>query len=193
MSTWPNAGSSPDRSSTSRRSRCAIGTPRVWMPTSATVSSSSFRSMISCAMRESVRRMASELAPEDSLEFVPSWYGERLTRLGEGHGARISIAPNTPPGLMDGVDANRAGRDQLPAVDEHYAIINDKTTNWCVVPWATVEWARVVHPELPDDAALARLWEELVYTLRLDEDDSAAAWRDRAAQLHDAALKLDAA
>jgi aminopeptidase len=58
---------------------------------------------------------------------------------------------------------------------------------------ATVEWARVVHPELDDDAALAKLWDELVYTLRLDEDDAAAAWRDRAGQLHDAALKLDGA
>ena len=58
-------------------------------------------------------------------------------------------------------------------------MINDKTTNWCVVPWATPEWARVVHPELDDDAALAKLWEELVYMLRLDEDDAAAAWRER--------------
>ena len=58
-------------------------------------------------------------------------------------------------------------------------MINDRTTNWCVVPWATVEWARVVHPELDDDAALAKLWEQLVYMLRLDEDDAAAAWRER--------------
>jgi len=140
-----------------------------------------------------LKRIRAELAPEDSLEFVPPWYGGRLTRLGESHGCRISIAPNTPPGLMDGVDPSRAARDQLPAVKEHYGIINDKTTNWCVVPWATVEWARVVHPELDDDAALATLWEELVYTLRLDEDDAAAAWRDRAAQLHEAGLKIDAA
>jgi len=140
-----------------------------------------------------LKRVRAELAPEDSLEFVPDWYGERLTRLGEGHGARISIAPNTPPGLMDGIEASRAGRDQLPAVKEHYGIINDKTTNWCVVPWATVEWARVVHPELDPAAALAKLWDELTYTLRLDEEDAARAWRERGEQLYEAALKLDAA
>ena len=38
------------------RGAAASGTPRVWMPTSATASSSSLRSMISCAIRESVRR-----------------------------------------------------------------------------------------------------------------------------------------
>ena len=140
-----------------------------------------------------VKRIRAEHADPDTLEFAPPWYPTRLLELGAAHGSRISIAPNTPPGLMDGIDPNRAGRDQLPAVKEHYGIINDKTTNWCVVPWATVEWARVVHPELDDEAALVRLWDELVYTLRLDETDAAAAWRDRASQLHEAALKLDAA
>ena len=41
------------------RRRCASGTPRVWMPTSATSSRSGLRSMISCAIRESVRSIAS--------------------------------------------------------------------------------------------------------------------------------------
>jgi aminopeptidase len=138
-----------------------------------------------------VKRIRAERAPEDSLEFVPSWYGQRLKRLGEGHGSRISVAPNTPPGLMAGVDPARAGRDQLPALQEHYDVINDKTTNWCVVPWATVDWARVVYPELDDDAALAKLWEQLLYVLRLDEPDAAAAWRTRIDEIHEAAKKLD--
>jgi aminopeptidase len=140
-----------------------------------------------------VKRVRAEHAPEDSLEFIPPWYGERLLKLGEGHGSRISISPNTPPGLMDGVDPKRAGRDQLPALREHYDVINAKTTNWCVVPWATVEWARVVHPGLDDELALARLWEQLVYVLRLDEADAAGAWRRRVGELHETALKLDAA
>jgi aminopeptidase len=139
-----------------------------------------------------VKRIRAELAAEDSLEYVPPWYGERLVQLGRNHGARISIAPNTPPGLMAGVDPARAGRDQLPAVKEHYGVINDKTTNWCVVPWATVEWARVVFPDLDGDSALARLWEQLEYTLRLDEDDPAEAWRERVGQLHAAGERLDA-
>lgn len=140
-----------------------------------------------------VKRIRAELAAEDTLEFVPPWYGRRLVELGRNHGARISVAPNTPPGLMDGVDPSRAGRDQLPSVKEHYGVINDKTTNWCVVPWATVEWARVVFPDLGDDEALAQLWELLEFTLRLDNDDAAEAWRERVGQLHEAGKKLDEA
>ena len=71
-------------------------------------------------------------------------------------------------------------------------MINARTTNWCVVPWATPEWARVVHPGLDDEAALAKLWEQLVYVLRLDEHDAAAAWRERVGELHAAGQRLDA-
>jgi aminopeptidase len=94
---------------------------------------------------------------------------------------------------MDGVDPARAGRDQLPSLREHYDVINAKTTNWCVIPWATGAWARVAHPELEPGAALAKLWDELVYVLRLDEEDAAGAWRTRAQELYDAGTKLDAA
>src|SRR5207245_3810301 len=84
------------------------------------------------------------------------------------------------------------GRDQLPGVPEHLQVINARTTNWCVVPWATEAWAAFVHPELAPDAALARLTDELIYMLRLDEDDAEAAWNERFAELHGAGTKLDA-
>jgi len=137
-----------------------------------------------------VKRVRAQVADPETLEFVPSWYPKRLLELGAAHGSRISISPNTPPGLLDGIDPAVAGRDQLPSLREHFDVINAKTTNWCVVPWATEEWARVAHPELEPAEALAKLEEELVYVLRLDEDDVAAAWRDRGGQLKDVGRRL---
>ncbi|MFL5928933.1 MAG: aminopeptidase [Gaiellaceae bacterium] len=138
-----------------------------------------------------VKRIRLERAPVETLDFVPSWYGRRLQQLGEGHGVRISITPQVPPGLLDGIDPARAGLDGLPAHKENFEVINARTTNWTVVPWPVPEWARLVHPGLDDDAALARLWEQLVYVLRLDEDDPAAAWDERLRQLHEVALRID--
>jgi len=137
-----------------------------------------------------VKRIRALEADPDTLEFVPRWYPKRLLDISEAHGARISISPNTPPGLMEGVDPPVAGRDQLPSMREGFEVINAKTTNWCVVPWATEAWAAVVHPELEPAAALATLNEELVYLLRLDEPDAGAAWRERGAQLQDVAARL---
>jgi aminopeptidase len=139
-----------------------------------------------------VKRIRLERAAEDTLDFVPSWYGRRLLSLGDGHGVRISITPQVPPGLLDGIDPERAGRDGLPAHRENFEVINARTTNWTVVPWVVPEWARLVHPGLDDDAAVAKLWEQLVYVLRLDEDDPAAAWNARLEELHEAGRRIDA-
>jgi len=139
-----------------------------------------------------VKRIRLERAAEDTLDFVPSWYGRRLRSLGEEHGVRISITPQVPPGLLDGIDPERAGRDGLPAQRESFEVINARTTNWTVVPWVVPEWARLVHPALDDDAAVAKLWEQLVYILRLDEEDPAAAWQARLEELHQAGRRIDA-
>ena len=45
-----------------------------------------------------VKRIRAEVAAEDSLEFVPPWYPQRILQLGEGHGVRISVSPTIPPG-----------------------------------------------------------------------------------------------
>jgi aminopeptidase len=138
-----------------------------------------------------VKRIRALTAQEDTLDFVPPWTGSRLTRLGEGHGSRISVSPNAVPGLMTGVDPARVGRDQLPSVPQHMQVINEKTTNWCVVPWATAGWARFVYSDLSDDDAVSRLFEDLIYVLRLDEDDAEAAWNLRFDELHSVGTKLD--
>jgi aminopeptidase len=139
-----------------------------------------------------VKRARLEHAAADTLEFVPDWTPAALLGIGEHHGVRISITPQVPPGLLTGIDPARAGRDGLPAVKENFDVINARSTNWTVVPWPSPEWARLVHPGLGDDAAVAKLWEQLEFVLRLDEPDAAAAWHARLAQLHDAGKRIDA-
>jgi aminopeptidase len=139
-----------------------------------------------------VKRARLERAADDTLDFVPDSTPAALLGIGEHHGVRISITPQVPPGLLAGIDPARAGRDGLPAVKENFDVINARTTNWTVVPWPSPEWARLVHPGLGDDAAVAKLWEQLEFVLRLDEPDAAAAWHTRLAQLHDAGKRIDA-
>ena len=139
-----------------------------------------------------VKRIRLEHADPDTLDWVPKWYGERLLALGEGHGVRISITPQVPPGLLAGIDPALAGRDALPSHRENFEVINARTTNWTVVPWPAPEWAQTVHPGLAPDEAIERLWDQLVYVLRLDEQDPAEAWRTRLQELHDAGTRIDA-
>ena len=130
-------------------------------------------------------------AAEETLDFVPSWLGERILELGRQRCARVGLTGPAFPGLLDDVDPARAGRDQLPFVKEAGLVVNERTTNWTAVPCPTPAWARLVHPQLGDDAALARLWEEVLHVCRLDEDDPIAAWRARADFLEAAAARMN--
>ena len=138
-----------------------------------------------------VKRARIAFAEEESLTFVPSWYGHRLLTLGEERAARISLAGPTTTGLLDDLDPDRAGRDQLPFVKEILKLIADRTTNWTVVPCPTEPWARLVHPDLPPAEALDRLWEQVAHVCRLDEADPVAAWAERADTLSAAAGRLN--
>src|SRR5262249_60341854 len=84
----------------------------------------------------------------------------------------------------------RAGRDQLPDLQERLEVINKRLVNWTILPYPTRPWAELVYPDLDSDAALERLGEELAHVCRLDEDDPVAAWRDRKEALHSAAARL---
>jgi aminopeptidase len=47
-----------------------------------------------------VKRIRLEHADPETLDFVPSWYGERLLALGESHGVRISASTRRWPAAM---------------------------------------------------------------------------------------------
>lgn len=137
-----------------------------------------------------VKRARVEHAREETLEFVPSWLGERLVALGEQRCARIGLSGPVAPGLLADLDPARAGRDRLPFLKEVGRVVNDRTTNWTIVPCSTPAWARTVFPDLEDDEALARLDRHLLHVCRLDEDDPIAAWRERSATLAGVAQRL---
>jgi aminopeptidase len=137
--------------------------------------------------RERVRHVADE-----ALDFVPPWYGERTLQLGDERAAAISLSGPIEPRLFDDLDQERLGRDVFPRVKEWATVINERTVNWCVAPGPTGKWAELVFPELDPDAALDRLWEQVVHVCRLDEDDPVAAWRERSRSLASVAERLTA-
>jgi aminopeptidase len=137
-----------------------------------------------------VKKARLQLAAEETLEFVPEWYGKRMLQLGDVHAARIVLVPRVSPGILNGVDPSRAGRDQLPDIQERLEIINKRLVNWTIMPFPTKPWAEIVYPDLAGEAALVRLTEELTHVCRLDEDDPIAAWRDRRETLHSVAARL---
>ena len=128
-------------------------------------------------------------APDDSLGEVPPWLVERLEWLSQQHAARVTFtAPE--PGVFDGLDATRAGRDLMPYLPNTGAVVNSRTTNWNIIPSPTPRWADAVYPDLPPDEAYDRLWDVIVHICRLDEPDAAAAWTERMETLKSVASRI---
>jgi aminopeptidase len=129
-------------------------------------------------------------AEDDTLNYVPPWYGERILALGDHRGASISLTGPVAPGLLNDLDPARAGRDQMPFLKETVKVVNDRTINWTAVPCPTTAWAKLVFPDLEPDAALDRLWEQILHVMRLDEDDTVGLWSRRADTLEGVADRL---
>jgi aminopeptidase len=139
-----------------------------------------------------LKRIRAELAADDTLDWVPPWLGGRIVGLGELDAARVVLVPLVPPGLLDGVDPARAGRDRLPTLKETFTTIDERSIAWTLSPFPTRSWAQVVYPDAEPDEALALLWQDVVHVCRLDEPDPAQAWKERIDQIWQVASRLDA-
>jgi aminopeptidase len=137
-----------------------------------------------------VKRARILYADEDTLDYVPPWYGERLLALGEQRAARVGLTGPVAPGLLNDLDPARAGRDQLPFLKEAAKVVNDRTTNWTAIPCPTPAWAQLVFDGVGPEEAYTRLWEQILHVCRLDEDDPVATWQARADTLVDVAARL---
>src|SRR6266542_768411 len=137
-----------------------------------------------------VKRARVQHVAEESLDYIPPWFGERTLQLGEARAASISLSGPTAPHLFEDLDPTRLGRDIYPRVKEWMKVTNDRSVNWSIAPAPTREWAQLVHPDLEPAEALGRLWEAVVHVCRLDEADPAAAWRARTSDLSAAADRL---
>jgi aminopeptidase len=137
------------------------------------------------------KRARALYADRDTLGYVPPWISQRVLALGEHRAARISLSGPTAPRALEGIDPELIALDQFPRVPEMMQIVNDRTTNWTIVPCPNPAWATLVHPRLDPAAALERLWSEIAHVCRLDEPDPAGAWAQRLSQLKRAATAID--
>jgi aminopeptidase len=134
-----------------------------------------------------VNRARIELAPEDSLGDAPDWNVQRAAAL-EGN-AVASIAGEAEPELLADLDQVRVGKTRpVKVMQTSLAIQNARGVNWTIAAYPSEGWAEQMFGE-PD---VERLWEALVVTVRLDEADPVAAWREHAARMRARCEQLDA-
>ena len=123
-------------------------------------------------------RLHIEKASEETLKEIPQWEIDKLKHLAENHDALLSIAGSDPK-AFEGVDPSRLTMRSKAAGEKLYFFQVAQLSgdmHWAIVGAPTKAWAKTVFPELLEEEALEKLWEAVLKTVRIDQEDPVAAW-----------------
>jgi aminopeptidase len=138
--------------------------------------------------------MRYRFAPDASFDHAAKWLYDGMGAAFKSGAARLAIA-GANPSLLSNEDPDKVGRANR-AVSAAYRpaleLITRHEINWTIVASATPAWAAAMFPNDPPDAAVAKLWEAIFKTTRINLDDPVGAWKRHDAELHKRAAQLNA-
>ena len=134
-----------------------------------------------------------EHAGDASFDYAPGWLQDGIAAAFRSGAARLAIA-GANPALLSGqnpVKVARANVAASKAAKPAMEMITRHDINWSIVACATPEWAKLVFPGEPVDAAVGKLWEAIFTASRITGADPVADWRDHTAYLKTRVEKLN--
>ncbi len=134
--------------------------------------------------------MRYRFAPHQSFDHAAKWLYDGMAAAFKSGAARLAIT-GADPLLLSNEDPEKVGRANR-ALSKAYRpaleLITRHEINWTIVAGATPAWAAAMFPDDPPDVAIAKLWNAIFRTSRIDNDDPVAAWK-----AHDRELQRRAA
>ena len=138
-------------------------------------------------------RIGVEEVREQFLDYVPDWSVQARLRAIEEGAALLSLLDDDP-NLLQGTDQTRLQRRMQATMRvrrPYLEQVGAHRVNWLAIGGAAGGWARAVFPDLNADEAVERLWQAIFATVRLDEPDPAAAWKEHLRLLEERAAALN--
>jgi aminopeptidase len=128
-----------------------------------------------------------------SFDAAPAWLYEGMAKAFRSGSARLAITGSDPALLSreDPDKVSRVNRATSKAYRPAMELIVRHDINWTIVACATPAWAAAMFPELPQEAALAKLWDAIFAASRADRADAVEAWKAHDAILHARAARLN--
>ena len=118
-------------------------------------------------------------ADQETLGRVLPWEEEKLKQMVQDLPVRIFIASEDPD-AMNGIDPQKlsAVMQSRSAVIKPYRNAIDGKHQWCIAAYPSVKWAKKCFPSLSDEEAVDKLWDAILKTVRVEEEnDPVAAWK----------------
>jgi aminopeptidase len=130
--------------------------------------------------------MRYRFALNESFDHAPKWLYDGMGTAFKSGAARLAIAGANPL-LLSNEDPEKVGRANRAASKAYrpaMELITRHEINWTIVASATPAWAAAMFPDDSPDVAVAKLWNAIFETSRIDSDDPITAWK-----AHDAGLQ----
>ncbi|MBN3523221.1 aminopeptidase [Paenibacillus apiarius] len=135
---------------------------------------------------DTLTRLKFEKAADDVFTQFPQWEVEKRNAFLDKRAAFISIVSSNPD-LLKGIDPQRIGNNQKAsgkALERFRQFVQSDKVSWTVVAASTRAWAAKVFPDLSGDEGIAKLWDAIFESVRLNTPDPVAAWKEHNATLH---------
>lgn len=119
-------------------------------------------------------------APEEAFKEFPKWKAEGHEELAKNGAAFLSISASNPELLRD-VDPKRiaeSNKTRSIALKKYREYIMNSTVAWSIVSIPTKSWSKKVFPNLSEENAIEKLWENIFKIVRVDKDNPIDAWND---------------
>lgn len=143
---------------------------------------------------EKLARLHYENCALEVFETFPEWQALLNNSMATGGAAILSVISEDPTALM-GIDQNKLvanARASHKACKPFYDCMDQGKVVWCIVGAAAPAWAHHVFPALPTDEAVARLWQQIFNTVRLNTPDPIKAWDEHRASFNQRKAWLNA-
>lgn len=132
-------------------------------------------------------------ASEQSFDHAAGWLFDGLAAAFRNGAARLAITGGNPSLLSseDPEKVSRANRAMSKAYRPALELITRHDINWTIVASATPAWAAQMFPNDAPDVALAKLWDAIFKTSRIDIGDPISSWKLHDGELHKRAAFLN--
>lgn len=132
-------------------------------------------------------------APDDAFDRAAGWLYDGMGAAFKSGSARLAITGANPL-LLSKENPDKVSRANQ-AVSKAYRpaleLITRHEINWTIVASATPAWAAAMFPDDPSDVAIAKLWEAIFATSRINVDDPVSNWKAHDAELHKRAAYMN--
>lgn len=119
-------------------------------------------------------------APMEVLAHFPQWKADGLLKMvQDGYSLLTVYGPD--PDLLNGIEAERisavtkASAQALTTYRDY--VMNDRVT-WSIVGYPTAAWAQKIYPNTTVEEAQEKLWEQIFFITRVDQDNPLRAWEE---------------